>query len=301
MDAMLFYFTTIITAILVCCAIFFLFFFLTSLFDARDKGATKSRAKFYITGPIGVGVNFIDVLGVGSFAPATGLLKLFKQCPDKFLPGTLNAGFAIPVVYQAIVFINVIVVDPATLLAMMVAAAAGAYAGAGVVSRFSEQVVRIGLGLALIVTAGFMVGDILGMNPAGGHSVGLSGEALAIGVGVNFVLGALMTIGMGFYAPCMAMVYYLGMDPRVAFPIMMCSSALLMSLASIRFIRAGAIDHSCCLFMTIFGCIGVYLAIPHVTTMDIALLKQVVIVITVLTSLSMFFSFIRHRLRAGKG
>ena len=300
MDAILFYFTTIIAAVLVCCAIFFLFFFLTSLFDAREKRVKKSRAKFYITGPIGVGVNFIDVLGVGSFAPATGLLKFFRQCPDRLLPGTLNAGFTIPVVYQAIVFVDVIVVDPVTLMAMMVAAAAGAFAGASVVSRLSAQVIRIGLGLALIVTAGFMVGDILGMNPAGGHSVGLTGEALAIGVGVNFVLGALMAIGVGFYAPCMALVYYLGMDPRVAFPIMMCSSALLMSLASIRFIRAGAIDHTCCLFMTIFGCLGVYLAIPHVATIDISLLKQVVIAITVLASLSMFFSFIHYRPGSGK-
>ena len=43
----------------------------------------------------------------------------------------------------------------------------------------------------------------------------------------NFVLGALMTIGIGLYAPCMIMVSLLGMNPTAAFPIMMGSCAFL--------------------------------------------------------------------------
>ena len=299
MDAIFAHFTIIITAVLIGCAIIFFFFFLAGFFAARDSGK-KSKSAFLISIPIGLGVNFIDVLGVGSFAPATGLLKLFRQCPDRFLPGTLHAGLIIPVVYQAIVFVDVIAVDPTTLAAMMLAAAAGGYAGAGFVSRFSAQRVRIVMGFALLVTALCMVGSVLGMYPAGGDDVGLTGTSLAIGVGANFVLGVLLTIGVGFYAPCMALVFFLEMDPRVAFPIMMCSSALLMSLSSIRFVKAGAVDHACCLYMALGGCIGVYLAIPHVAEMDITQLKYAVIVFTILTSLGMFFSFVRHRPKVNK-
>jgi hypothetical protein len=44
---------------------------------------------------------------------------------------------------------------------------------------------------------------------------------------VNFFLGAIMTAGVGLYAPCMALIFALGMSPKVAFPIMMGSCAFL--------------------------------------------------------------------------
>ena len=291
-------FTTIISALLVLVAAIFLFFFLNDYFGVREGTHKKSGAKYFIAGPIGLAVNFIDVLGVGSFAPATGLLKFFGQCQDRLLPGTLNAGFTIPVVYQAIVFVDTVQVEPLTMLAMMGAAVIGGYAGASVVSRLSEQMIRVAMGFALLITAACMAGDLVGVFPMGGTALGLAGASLAIGAGASFVLGALMTIGVGFYAPCMALVYSLGLDPRVAFPIMMSASAMMMPVASIRFFRAGAVDHACCFFMTAFGCLGVYLAIPYVATAEIELLKKAVLGFTVLTSLSMFYSFIRQIGRA---
>ena len=44
-----------------------------------------------------------------------------------------------------------------------------------------------------------------------------SGFKMAIGLGGNFVLGALMMLGIGLYAPCMILVYLLGMNPLAAF------------------------------------------------------------------------------------
>ena len=54
-----------------------------------------------------------------------------------------------------------------------------------------------------------------------GTATGLSGIKLVVGVVINFFLGALMMIGVGLYAPCMALVGALGMNIGVAFPIMM--------------------------------------------------------------------------------
>ena len=49
-----------------------------------------------------------------------------------------------------------------------------------------------------------------------------------------------MTLGIGLYAPCMILVALLGMNPRVAFPIMMGSCAFLMPIGSLRFIAKGS-------------------------------------------------------------
>ena len=46
--------------------------------------------------------------------------------------------------------------------------------------------------------------------PGGGTALALDGTKLALGLGGNFVLGALMTLGIGLYAPCMILISLLG-------------------------------------------------------------------------------------------
>ena len=97
----------------------------------------------------------------------------------------------------------------------------------------SEKKIRLVVGFALLITAFFMVATSLEWIQGGGEAIGLQGGKLAIAVIVNFGLGALMTAGIGLYAPCMALVFALGMSPQVAFPIMMGSCAFLMPPASV--------------------------------------------------------------------
>ena len=63
---------------------------------------------------------------------------------------------------------------------------------------------------------------------------------LVVGLVGNFVLGALMTLGIGMYAPCMILVGLLGMNAKAAFPIMMGSCAFLMPVSSARFVKSEA-------------------------------------------------------------
>jgi uncharacterized membrane protein YfcA len=63
----------------------------------------------------------------------------------------------------------------------------------------------------------------------------LSGWRFIVAVSVNFALGALMSVGIGNYAPCMVTLALLGMHPLAAFPIMMGSCALIQPMASLRF------------------------------------------------------------------
>ena len=94
------------------------------------------------------------------------------------------------------------------------------------------------MGIALLGAAVVMMISQLERVPGGGTAFGLTGTRLAIGVAGNFVLGALMMLGIGLYAPCMILVSLLGMNPTAAFPIMMGSCAFLMPFSSVRFIRA---------------------------------------------------------------
>src|SRR5258706_198949 len=72
-------------------------------------------------------------------------------------------------------------------------------------------------------------------------------------VAANLLLGALMTLGIGLFAPCMMITYLMGMNPRAVFPIMMGSVAFLGPVASVPFIRRGAYNLEAALGLTLGG------------------------------------------------
>ena len=261
--------------------VWFLVVFIRDLIRHKDNLGEASWIK---TGLIGFVVNFFDVLGIGAFAPQTALLKFTKQTEDRLIPGTLNVSNALPVLLQAIIFITVIEVDPLTLILMLVSAAIGAVLGAGIVAKLPERKIRLTIGVALLVTAFFMFTGKMEWIPGGGDAIGLSGTKLAVAIGVNFFLGALMTAGIGLYAPCMALVFALGMSPKVAFPIMMGSCAFLMPPASVRFIREGAYHRKAALGMAIPSLVAVLIAAFVVKSLDLDVLRWMVIGVILYTS-----------------
>src|SRR6185295_2678129 len=187
---------------------------------------------------IGFFTNFFDTLGIGSFATTTTIFRLLRRVDDQHIPGTLNVGHAIPTVAQAWIYTTLVQVDFATLALLILAAVGGSWIGAAVVSRMPRAAIQRGMGTALLLAAVLMVMTALNRMPGGGEATALRGGALILACGINFALGALMTLGIGLYAPCMIMVSLLGMNPTVAFPIMMGSCAFLMPVASSRFIQA---------------------------------------------------------------
>src|SRR5688572_33179031 len=81
---------------------------------------------------IGFVTNFLDTLGIGSFAPTTAVFRLFRLVPDELIPGTLIAGHALPVLLQAVLFLGVIRVDPLQLTLLILVCVIGGWLGAGV-------------------------------------------------------------------------------------------------------------------------------------------------------------------------
>lgn len=247
------------------------------------------------TAIIGFVVNFFDVLGIGAFAPQTALLKFTKQTEDRVLPGTLNVANTVPVLIQALIFIQIVEVEPVTLLAMLLSATAGAVLGAGIVSKLPVRKIQLTMGFALLITAFFMLSGQMEWLQGGGEAIGLTGWKLALAIGANFILGAFMTVGIGLYAPCMALVYALGMSPLVAFPIMMGSCAFLMPPASAKFIKEGAYNRKAAVSMAIPGIVAVLIAAFVVKSLPVDTLRWVVIVVIIYTSFIMFRSALKRR------
>ena len=82
----------------------------------------------------------------------------------------------------------------------------------------------------------------LGLFPGGGTAIGLPLGPLLIALAVNFVLGALVMLGIGNYGPCLILFSLLGMDPRAAFPVMMSSASMVAMIGGLRFMTAGRYD-----------------------------------------------------------
>jgi uncharacterized membrane protein YfcA len=278
--------------VLVILAIWFIYIFAVDILKNKNNLEKVSWVK---TGLIGFVVNFFDVLGIGAFAPQTALLKFTKQTSDKLIPGTMNVANTLPVLIQAIIFIQVIQVEPITLLVMFATATAGAILGAGIVSKLSENKIRFTISIALLVTASFMFANKMHWIHGEGVAIGLHGWKLVVAGAINFILGAMMTAGVGLYAPCMALVFLLGMSPQVAFPIMMGSCAFLMPPASFKFIKSGAYNKKAALGMAIPSIIAVLIAAFIVKTLPLDTLRWIVLVVILYTSITMFWSAIKNK------
>jgi uncharacterized membrane protein YfcA len=235
--------------------------------------------------------DFFDTLGIGAFAPTTAIFKLQRRMADDEIPGTLNVGHALPTVVEALIFIAIVTLDLRTLVAMIAAAVAGAWLGAGLVARAPRRVIQIGMGVALLIAAGLLLAKNLAWLPAAdGSALGLSGGTLLVAVCVNLLLGALMMLGVGLYAPCLILVTLLGMNPLAAFPIMMGSCALLMPVGGARFVRARRYSAGAALGLTLGGIPGVLCAAFIVRSLSIEWLRWLVVVVVIYAAVLMLMS-----------
>lgn len=281
-----------VLSILAILGLWFSIVFFKDFIKHKDQLEDNSWTKVNI---IGFVTNFFDALGIGSFATGAALLKIFKQSSDQLIPGTLNVGYCIPVILEAFLFMTVIEVEPITLVAMLASATIGAYIGAGIVSKLSEKKIQTAMGIALLATAFLMFASKLGWMPSGGNAIGLSGGKLIVAVVANFILGALMTVGIGLYAPCMALVFFLGLSPEIAFPIMFGSCAFLMPVASMRFVKEGAYNRKASMGFTVIGSLGIVIAVYLVKSLPMETLTWIVMAVVLYTSISMLRSALNSK------
>jgi uncharacterized membrane protein YfcA len=267
-----------IFVLLVALAALGIVFTLLLLRTAADRGETAPDVESI---GLGAATNFIDTLGIGSFATTTAWIKFRNLVPDSFIPATLNVGHSIPTIVQSAIFLVIlgVHVDPALLASCIVAATLGALVGAPLVVRTHVQLVQGIVGVALLVAAVLYMMSNLDLMPIGGTASALPAASLAIAVAVHFVLGALMAFGIGLYAPSLILLSLLGLDPRLAFPIMASACAFLMPTTGFSFMNSRRIDFRVVLGITIGGIPAVLVAAFVVKEMPIVWLRWGVVVV----------------------
>ena len=236
---------------------------------------------------VGIVANFLDTLGCGSYAPSTFMYKLFNQIDDINIPGTLNVGDTFPVIFEAFIFTASVDVDPVFLLIMYVCAAVGSFGFATIVTKWPRNKIRWALGSHHDPACNHhALQEYTGWGPFGivGTATTLTGWQLIVAAALNILWGALMDIGFGLYAPCMATCLLLGVDATAAFPVFMGSCACLMPACSIEFIKTKRYDVPHTVGNAIGGCVGVFLAWKLVTSLPMFWLINLVCVVLLWTS-----------------
>ena len=152
---------------------------------------------------------------------------LFGVLAAGTIPGTLNIGDTFPVIFEAFIFTASVDCDPMFLWIMYICAAVGSFGFATIVTKWPRNKIRYALGFIMIPLAIIMLCKNTGVGPFGavGTATGLTGWKLIVAAGLNILWGALMDIGFGLYAPCMATCLLLGVDGTACFPVFMGSSS----------------------------------------------------------------------------
>jgi uncharacterized membrane protein YfcA len=266
--------------------------FVTIAFVAYWFGYARRRDEPGGPGALRVGIgfftNFFDTLGIGSFATTTTMYRFWRVVPDENIPGTLNVGHTMATVTQALIYITIVQVDFTTLFFLIVSAVVGAWLGASLVAALPKRQIQRGMGGALLAAAILMAMTALNLFPGGGEALALTGTWLIVGCALNFTLGALMSLGIGLYAPCMIMVSLLGMNPTAAFPIMMGSCAFLMPIGSVEFIRKRKYDLRAAVGLAVGGVPAVLLAAYVVKSLPLVWVRWLVVIVVVYAGTSLF-------------
>ena len=286
-----------IAVLFVALAILTLAFIAVWIYEARRLADTPDRGRPDAERiAVGFFANFFDALGIGSFATSTTYFRLRKLVRDELIPGTLNVGHCLATITQAFIGIAVIAVDPLTLILMIVAAVAGSWFGADIVARMPRRAIQIGMGVALLIAAGFMFAKVTRLMPSSdAGTLDLAGLRLVLGLAGSFFLGAIMPLGIGYYAPCMVLVAMLGMNPRAAFPIMMGACAFLMPIAGMQFVRKKKYSLRAAAGLAAGGIFGSALALLIVKELNLTTVMWLVTVVVIYAGISLLRTAAREK------
>lgn len=219
---------------------------------------------------------FLSTVGISDFAISTSLYPKLKWTSVKKLPGTLNTQCTIPVAVMALTYITNIEVSVTTLIVCIISQMIGSYFGAKFAVKLPAEKLRISIGVGMIIAALIIFGGKFGWLPGGGEATELTGIKLVVAAIALAIFGALNNIGIGSYALTMITVYLLGLNPAVAFPIMMGAATFSVPIGSVQFVKSGEYSRKITLFTSTFGVLGVLCAVFIVTSLNTALLQWLV-------------------------
>ena len=238
---------------------------------------------------LGAITNFFDTLGIGSFAPTMAWFKFRNLVPDRLIPSTMLVGHSLPTIVQAIIFLILLglLVDPVLIVGCALALTMGGLVGAPLVARTQLWRIQLIVGIALVLAATLYAMSNLDLMPAGGTATGLPLELTILAIAVNFVMGVLLNFGIGHYAPSLVMLSLMGLDPRLAFPIMATGGAFTIAGAGTRHVLSGHLDLRVALGIVIGGIPAVLAAAFIVKEMPIEVLRWLVAAVVLYAAIVM--------------
>jgi Sulfite exporter TauE/SafE len=245
---------------------------------------------------LGAVTNFFDTLGIGSFAPTIAWFRFRHMVPDRLMPLTMFIGYTIPAILQGVIFLILlgIRVDPILLLGCVVAIVVGGYMGVPFAARAPVRLIQAIVGVALLIAALFYGLGNLGLMPAGGTADTLPPLLAIVAITANFLFGILLSFGVGNYAPTLAMLSLMGMDPRLAFPIMAAGAGFSGVAAGVQCVRTVNLDWRVVLGLTIGAIPSVLIAAFIVKEMDLVILRWLVVVVVTYAGLTLLFAALRR-------
>ncbi|SCA90118.1 Integral membrane protein [Streptococcus macedonicus] len=273
--------------------IFLIFWTMGNILVNAKKHRINLKEKFWTGLWIGYVTDLLDTLGIGTFATSTALFKATKLVEDdKKIPATLSTAHIIPVLIEALCFITIVEVNLTTLFVMAMASFLGAFVGTRITKNWNTRQVQRVLGILLIVAAFIMFYRLIA-NPGASISEsahGLYGIWILVGAMFNFMIGILMTMGLGNYAPELIFFSMLGINPSVALPVMMLDAAVIMSASTTDFIKSGRVNWPGVLGIIIGGSFGVLTAAFFLSKLDINHFKILIVFIALFTGTSLLRS-----------
>ena len=244
---------------------------------------------------LGAVVNFLDTLGIGSFAPTTAWFKFRRMVPDRLIPPTLLCGLTPPAMAQSIIFLVLlgVLVDPLLLFSSVMAVFIGGLVGVRLVVRARVWIVQMIVAIGLLLAAAAYAMTNLQLFPGGGTASSLPLGLAVIAVLANFAFGILANFGVGNYAPTLVMLSLMGMDPRLCFPIMAGGGALMGAGASVKHLAIAEVDLRIVLGLAIGGIPAVLVAAFIVKTLPLEYLRWLVFVVVVYAAAVMAHSSLK--------
>ena len=266
------------------------------------RSAATSRALPGFEGMLlGAVTNFFDTLGIGSFAPTMSWFKFRNLVPDRLIPPTLLVGHSLPSILQAFIFLILlgVLVDPVLIVGCAFALMLGGLVGAPMVAKAKVWLIQLAVGVALLIAAVLYTMTNLELFPAGGTASSLPLGLTVLAIAASFIFGVLLNFGIGHYAPFLVMLSLMGLDPRLAFPIMATGGAVTIAGAGTRHVLIGHLDFKIALGIALGGIPAVLVAAFLVKEMPLEMLRWLVTFVVLYASAMMFHSALSGR-RAGR-
>lgn len=231
---------------------------------------------------IGLVSNFLDTIGIGSFAVIVAMRSLLGVMPDDVrLIGTMNIQAMVTALAQALIFLHFVPLDIVTLLVSIVMIALGGFLSGLVAVRIDKKLVHMVMLVAFVITGILLFLSQLNILEIGGSGTAIRGPRLIIFAIFMLVSGTLPAFGVGYYSLIKASIFLFGVNPIVAFPIMASASAYQMPVTSVTFIAKDKFYFKSTIILIIFGTLGVIMATPIITSVNTYTLKWILLGIVI--------------------